>query len=512
MRLKILQGVILVITIVFASVVVISPITQVSAANLLQDAPSLDGYKIYFTEANGEASRFDRSAEGLSRFAGLLSELGAEMETLEWRTTFPIDADLIIVAGPLADLDASQTARLWKYITDGGKVLLLADPLRMERGRPNGVGINSGLMELLWTDLGMRVRNDIVLTEGFMPVQLPVVAPLEQGAEATAEATSEAVAVAVPTVIIEPPPNLNFTTTDVSNDQAILAGITEPLAFFSARSIEIDLSVREFPVEPLVFSSGEFYGENNLPAFYEGGVALYNIGEDISPGFLPLATAFEDATTNTRLVLISDRDFATNGGGLQSSPPNTGAFLYPGNVRFLLNSVAWLLGAETVDLTFPTPGPTATPTLAPTPSAIDPLAVQTDLAVTVAVSNIRPVEGEIIIYEITVVNNGPEAAEMIEVTDELPTGIQYILGSGGAFDGETNKWVIELLEPSQGTSLRLVVGVLRGTVNTTITNQVIVSGPLLTDTDTNNNAATAEIQVQRAVVSDEEPQPTQEGG
>ena len=73
MRLKILQGVILVITIVFASVVVISPITQVSAANLLQDAPSLDGYKIYFTEANGEASRFDRSAEGLSRFAGLLS-------------------------------------------------------------------------------------------------------------------------------------------------------------------------------------------------------------------------------------------------------------------------------------------------------------------------------------------------------------------------------------------------------------------------------------------------------
>ncbi|MBZ0294173.1 MAG: DUF11 domain-containing protein [Anaerolineae bacterium] len=505
MRLKILQGFILVTTVVFASIIILSPVPKADAASLLQDAPSLDGYKIYFTEANGEASRFDRSASGLSRLAGLLSELGAQMETVEWRTQFPTDADLIIVAGPMVDLDASQTARLWEYITGGGKVLLLVDPLRIERGRGVGVQLESGLMQLLWTDLGMRVRNDIVLTEGFMPIQPLVATPMP---EQTPEATAEAV---VPPVV-EPPPILNFTTTDVTADQPILAGITEPLAFFNARSIEIDLSVREFPVQPLVFSSGEFYGENNLAAFNEGGVALYNIGEDISPGFLPLATAFENSTSGTRIVLISDRDFATNGSGLQSSPPNTGAFLYPGNVRFLLNSVAWLLGAEKVDLTFPTPGPTATPTLIPTPAVIDPLAVQTDLAVTVSVSNIRPVEGEIIIYDITVVNNGPETAELIEVTDDLPAGIQYIMASGGAFDGEVNKWIIDSLEPNQGTSLRLVVGVLRGTVGTTITNQVTVSSELLTDIDPNNNAATAEINIERIILADQEPQPTQEGG
>jgi uncharacterized repeat protein (TIGR01451 family) len=511
MRLKILQGVILLSALVITSIIVISPAPTLGAA-ALQDAPSLDGYKIYFTEANGEASRFDRSVDGLSRFAGLLSELGAQMETLEWRTTFPTDADLLIVGGPLSDFDPSQTARLWEYITDGGKVLLLVDPLRIERSRAVGVALDSGLMDLLWTDLGMRARNDLVLTEGFVPIAPPP--PVSPVVEATAEPGAEATpeVVAVPTLVVEPPPILNFTTTDVSSDQAILAGITEPLAFFTARSIEIDLSVREFPVQPLVFSSGEFYGENNLSAFYEGGVALYNIGEDISPGFLPLATAFENTTSGTRLVLVSDRDFATNGGGLQSSPPNTGAFLYPGNVRFLLNSVAWLLGAQAAELTFPTPGPTATPTPAPTPALIDPLSVQTDIAVTVSVSNIRPVEGEIIIYDITVVNNGPKLAEDIEVTDELPMGIQYILGSGGAFDGETNKWIIEELEPNQGTSLRLVVGVLRGTVDTTITNQVTVDSALLTDTDPNNNAATAEIRVQRTIVVDQEPQPTQEGG
>jgi uncharacterized repeat protein (TIGR01451 family) len=533
MRLKVLQAFVVAITLAFASIIVFSPTPQVDAANLLQETPNLSGFKIYFTEANRESSRFDRSVEGISRLAGLLSELGAELETLEWRATFPTDADLIIIAGPLDDLDPSQTARLWTYITEGGKVLLLADPLRLERGRPWGPGIESGLMQLLWTDMGVRVRNDIVLTEGFVPVEQivnaeaadtetaedqPAATPVpEETAEASApaaEATDEAAPAALPTADVEPPPIINFTTTDVGDDQAILEGITEPLAFFGARSIEIDLSVREFPVQPLVFSSGEFYGENNIPAFYEGGVALYNIGEDVSPGFLPLAAALENASSGTRIVIVSDRDFATNGGGLQSSPPNTGAFLYPGNVHFLLNSVAWLLGAETVELSFPTPGPTATPTIAPTPQMIDPLATQTDLAVSISVSNIRPVEGEIIIYDITVVNNGPEIADFVEVSDELPTGIQYILGSGGAFDGETNKWIIEGLEPNEGETLRLVVGVLRGTANTTITNQVVVSSEVLTDTDAGNNTATAEIQVQEAVLTEPEtqPQPTQEGG
>ena len=54
-----------------------------------------------------------------------------------------------------------------------------------------------------------------------------------------------------------------------------------------------------------------------------------------------------------RVVVIGDREFATNGFGLQTSPPNSPSFVYPGNVEFLLNAVAWLLEAEPVDLTLP---------------------------------------------------------------------------------------------------------------------------------------------------------------
>jgi len=65
------------------------------------------------------AGGFDRSDLGLSRFAGLLSQLGANLFTLEWRTGFPTDADLIVIAGPVADLAPDQIARLWAGVPAG---------------------------------------------------------------------------------------------------------------------------------------------------------------------------------------------------------------------------------------------------------------------------------------------------------------------------------------------------------------------------------------------------------
>jgi uncharacterized repeat protein (TIGR01451 family) len=479
---------------------------------LLQDTPRLDGYKIYFTEADGEASRFDRSDVGLSRFAGLLSELGATLETLEWRTSFPSDADLIVIAGPAQDLDASKTARLWTYLNNGGKLLFLAEPLAWERQRPRGLGLESGIFQLLWTDLGVRVRNDIVLTEGVVPTFLPApvvqevpaaeVVTADATAEVSAEATAEAAAVPTATQPFAPAPQLNFTTQDLSDDSAITEDLGQPLAFFTARSLEIDLAVRDYPVQPLAFSSSEFYGENNFPDFYDTGVAVYNIGQDVPPGFLPLAAAYENPNTNSRLVLIGDRDFATNSGGMQSSPPNTGAFLYPGNVRFLLNSVTWLLGVEPVEISLPTPGATSTPTMVPTPETVDPNAIQADLAVTIAVTNVRPAEGEIIIYDINVINNGPDEATNIVLLEELPTGLQFVMSAGGVYNSETKQWTLDGLRPDQGASLRMVVSVTRGTVNTTITNRVEILGSNAKDLNPENNVASIDVQVANVLVQE----------
>src|SRR5215470_8874766 len=109
-----------------------TPTAQADA--LLQDQPRLDGVNIYFAESEGEASRFDRLDTGLSRFAGLMRQLGANLYTLEWHTNFPTDADLVVIAGPTNDLQPDQVARLWSYVNNHGRLLLLANPTPANSG------------------------------------------------------------------------------------------------------------------------------------------------------------------------------------------------------------------------------------------------------------------------------------------------------------------------------------------------------------------------------------------
>jgi hypothetical protein len=329
-------------------VVVFSAGTQqgmvVQADVLLQEMPRLDGLKIYFTEARREASRFERSDEGLSRFAGLLQQQGASLFTLEWRTGFPTDADLIIIAGPLESFNSDQTARLWAYMNNNGRVLILATASgRDDDGAP--LGSRTGLMQLMWNDLGLRALDSVVVTE--------------RQTDATEEADTTAAGV-VARFAVSP---ANF-----SSEHPITAALTDELHFFQSRALQVDSAPQPFSVTPLVFSDTDFYGESQYNRYLNEGIVEFNIGEDITRGSLPLAAALDDPRNNVRIVLLGDREFATNGNGFQVSPPNSAGFLYPGNVRFMLNAVTWLVERETVDLTFATPGPTVTPTITPSPT------------------------------------------------------------------------------------------------------------------------------------------------
>ncbi len=208
------------------------PVVQADA--LLQDVPRLDGMNIYFTEAAKEASRFDRSDAGLSRFAGLLSQLGANLFTLEWRTGFPSDADLIVIAGPTTDFAADQIARLWSYMNNKGRVLLLADAIPSGRG---ALASASGLFQLMWSDMGIHARDDVLVTEGTEPIYATP-EPL-----ATAEATAEVLTEAPAIVGERPVLTSDFTTTSLNTASPITSGLESGLAFFTARSLEVDASI-----------------------------------------------------------------------------------------------------------------------------------------------------------------------------------------------------------------------------------------------------------------------------
>jgi hypothetical protein len=328
----------LVVIFVFSGIGLLTP-TPTYAEALQQAGINLEGLQIYFTEENGEASRFDRSPEGISRFASLLSELGANLHTLEWRKGIPTDIDLLIVPGPKALYSSEKVARLWSYLKDGGSLLLLADPTI---GEFEALQQLQGFFELSWVDIGIRAQGDVVVTEAESP----------EGSLATDQSFLVT----------------NFVTSGLNANHPINANIDQ-VAFFGARSLRIDPLLQTEEFTTIVESERNFYGEVDFATYMLEGFAEYNIALDAGRDALLLAVTYENATKGGRMVLIGDRDVATNGGGFQTSPVYSVSLVYPDNARFLVNSVAWIAGIDgQPEVSFPTPAPTGTATITPSPT------------------------------------------------------------------------------------------------------------------------------------------------
>ncbi len=209
--------------------------------------------------------------------------------------------------------------------------------------------------------MGLRGRDDVLVLQG----ELHSVVPPGDTVRAETPTPTPLPAVELPALVPD------FLASTINTFHPIASGVDGELFFNTARSLEIDAAPRESQVTPLVYAPEDAYGESDFKTYLTSDFAEYNIDKDTAPGNLVLAAAMDDIATGTRIVLVGDRDFATNGGGLQTSPPYSGSFLYPGNVRFLLNSITWLLGVDSAvdQITFSTPGPTVTPTMVPSPTA-----------------------------------------------------------------------------------------------------------------------------------------------
>jgi len=333
----------------------------------LQGSTALEGKTIYFAEAAGEAGRFDRGDNGASKLGGLLRSMGATLLTLDWRATFPTNMDLLVIAGPVSDYSADQQARVWAYITNGGRALIAVNPtVQRSRNDRGSFSADAALFSLMFTDFGLRPVNDVIAIEG----ELREITLRDENM--VEDFTEEGVVVdAVIGSTVELPRLItDFTTSNFDAAHPITANLDpeEGLRFFNARSMRVDVGTMGGTVTPLVFSPEGYYGETNYTAYLATGLVNDSIGEDTGRGSLPVALAYQNDTSGARIVLIGDREMLTNGAGFASSPPNSLGFLFPGNVRFTLNSFAWLLDTGAPDMTFPTPGPTYTPTITPSPT------------------------------------------------------------------------------------------------------------------------------------------------
>lgn len=123
-----------------------------------------------------------------------------------------------------------------------------------------------------------------------------------------------------------------------------------------------------------------------------------------------------------------------------------------------------------------------------------------DLEVFAGVTNETPFEDDSVIYFIEVVNNGPDVATDVLVSDLVPDGQDGLLFSGaegdGIYDEMTDTWEIDPLPPGMRMSMTVYMVTELGSGGQTFTNTVTVTAGSPGDPNTANNTAEVSITVQ----------------
>jgi hypothetical protein len=242
--------------------------------------------RIYFTSGHGEKSIADAAERGLSDVKDLLgkdNDTAATWDSLG-KAEVPKDADLVVVAGPQSALLAPERDAIDRYLSAGGHVLVLIDPVVPH---PGGPAADLGLGSLL-ASWGVKLENDIVIDPGNT---LPFIGP--ETVYANHFGAHE---------IVDP-----------------LASAKMAAIFPLARSVASGTAAHAgFATTALVQTTPDGWGETDLAHLS----AVQKDASDV-PGPLTLAMAVArgketaapaapDASAGARLVVYGDSDFMEN--------------------------------------------------------------------------------------------------------------------------------------------------------------------------------------------------------
>lgn len=116
--------------------------------------------KVYFTTGHGEHDPDGFGEDGLSQVKEALKRDNLTTEKANLLSgTVPADCDLLVVAGPRAAFAENEKTALKTYLDNGGRALVLLDPVLGPRAA------SSGLEELL-KGYGVQVNDDLVVDPG----------------------------------------------------------------------------------------------------------------------------------------------------------------------------------------------------------------------------------------------------------------------------------------------------------------------------------------------------------
>jgi ABC-type uncharacterized transport system involved in gliding motility auxiliary subunit len=251
---------------------------------------------IYFLIGHGERDtlQFNQESGSMTRAREILESKNYTVNTLNLvaENKIPEDADLIIIAGPIQPITDVEGELLRSYLTDGGSLLVMEDPLIVTDFGDQ----NDPLAGLLLEDWGISINNDIVID------------------------------------LDSPDPSVSAAAS-YDGSHAITRNMNNLITYFPlTRSLTIVNAVENVRANLLVQTTARSWGETN-PA--DPNVA-FDDTLDI-PGPMTLSIAAENSASTARVVVFGSSQFAVDQN-----------FDQYGNGDLFANSVDWAAQQESL--------------------------------------------------------------------------------------------------------------------------------------------------------------------
>ena len=289
---------------------------------------------VYFLEGHGEKEHTSTDRDGYSTVSAALALDNFDVESLvlAQQSAMPEDATVLVVAGPQTDLLPGEVEALRVYLDRGGKLLVLIDP-PSDSAAPEPDGLLGLLRE--W---GIEPGTDVVVDASGMgqllgaDASVPIVAnyPFHPITDRFNLLTAYPLARSLSAATGSPDGRVAESFLETSAQSWAEADIDE----LATGQVELDEEAGDRPGPVTIGMAVSAPAPSAEPAVTN--VDAEGDGQDTEDDAPGAADDETDATPpETRLVVIGDSDFATNGVvGIQ------------GNRDMFLNTVNWLAQQE----------------------------------------------------------------------------------------------------------------------------------------------------------------------
>jgi ABC-type uncharacterized transport system involved in gliding motility auxiliary subunit len=253
---------------------------------------------LYFLTGDGEHDTENSGNGSYTRVRQVLESKNYVVKTLnlQAQNAIPDDARVIVVAGPLVPLTENSVTLIKDFLSKGGSLMLLANPIPLTK-----FGDQPDLLaNYLSSDWGITLENDIVVD--------------------TNSPSSPFFAVGA-----------QYASHPITEKMQGIAAI-----FPYSRSISVDTTKTDVSPTALVLTIPQSWGETDFQALQNQQAPKYDEGVDLL-GPMTLAAAAENTTTKSRVVVFGSSSFAEDDN-----------FDFSGNGDMFVNAIDWAAQQDTL--------------------------------------------------------------------------------------------------------------------------------------------------------------------